>query len=121
MLKTMNNRIEFLLDREHTIGHAYFLGSFRENPTIHGLAAIFRNRIVPLLQEYFFDDYSKIRLVLGDNAKPESARFITERDPNGVFFGNPDDAVDSDRRIYRISDDAFENPDAYTGIYQMNS
>ena len=122
MLAVMNKRIEFLLDREHTIGHAYFLGDFEKNPTLFGLAEIFRKRIVPLLQEYFFDDYSKIRLVLGDNAKADTTtQFFSSEGPIGVFFGNLDEAVDSESRIYRINDDAFSNPAAYIGIYQLPS
>ena len=118
MLRAMNDRIEFLLDREHTIGHAYFLGDFKDHPTLAGLAEIFRNKIVPLLQEYFFDDYSKIRLVLGDNGKKEDAlQFFNEVKSDGVFFGNAEDAVDPDRCIYRINEAAFGNAAAYIGIY----
>ena len=118
MLRAMNDRIEFLLDREHTIGHAYFLGDFKDHPTLAGLAEIFRNKIVPLLQEYFFDDYSKIRLVLGDNGKKETAvQFFNEKKPDDVFFGNAEDAVDPDRCVYRINKEAFDNPAAYIGIY----
>ena len=117
MLQTMNDRIEFLLDREHTIGHAYFMGDFEENPTLAGLADIFRCRIIPLLQEYFFDDYAKIRLVLGDNNKPSAAQFFTEKTSDGVFFGNVEDSVDLERKIYCLNDAAFGNPDAYRMIY----
>ena len=123
MLQTMNDRIEFLLDREHTIGHAYFMGPFKDNPTLDGLAEIFRNRIVPLLQEYFFDDYSKIRLVLGDNAKPEVIQFFTdftkEKKPSDIFLGNTTDLIDEDRKIYRLNPDAFKNPASYLAIYQV--
>lgn len=122
MLRTMNERIEFLLDREHMIGHAYFMGEFAENPTMAGLAGIFRNRIVPLLQEYFFEDYGKIRLVLGDATKKEADQFVTEakgldkRLFPGVDrgFGGP---VDEDRVVYRIQQEAFLRPEAYRGIY----
>ena len=62
MLTTLNTRLETLLDREHTIGHAYFI----KCTTLADLAKIFRNKIIPLLQEYFFDDHEKIREVLGD-------------------------------------------------------
>ena len=118
MLRAMNDRIEFLLDREHAIGHAYFMGDFKANPTLAGLADIFRNKIVPLLQEYFFDDYSKIRLVLGDNGtKVSDIQFFTEKKADGVFFGNAEDAVDPDRCIYRINEAAFGNPAAYIEIY----
>lgn len=122
MLQTMNDRIEFLLDREHTIGHAYFMcEEFSNAPTLASLAGIFRNRILPLLQEYFFDDYSKIRLVLGDNNKPTTEQFFTEKASDGVFFGNVEDSVDLDRKIYRLNDAAFGNPDAYRMIYEAAS
>lgn len=67
MLNVMNKRIELLYDREHTLGHAYFM-PLKENPTIEALAGIFRSKLMPLLQEYFFDDYGKIRSVLGKAA-----------------------------------------------------
>ena len=62
MLTTLNTRIETLLDREHTIGHAYFI----KCKTLDDLAKVFRNKIIPLLQEYFFDDDERIREVLGN-------------------------------------------------------
>ena len=68
MLNTINKRIEYLYDREHTIGHAFFTG-LNEKSTVKDLANIFRKSIIPLLQEYFYEDYSKIMLVLGDDGK----------------------------------------------------
>ena len=61
-LTTLNRRIETLLDREHTIGHAYFINC----KTLADVENVFRKKIIPLLQEYFFDDYEQIREVLGD-------------------------------------------------------
>ncbi|GAB2517819.1 McrB family protein [Spirosoma aerophilum] len=63
MLRTMNERIEYLLDRDHQIGHAYLT----RVETHADLCVVFRDRIIPLLQEYFFNDWAKIQLVLGDN------------------------------------------------------
>ena len=72
----MNQKISVLYDREHTIGHAYFM-PLKNNPTVETLASIFKSAILPLLQEYFYEDYEKIRLVLGDNKKVnESEQFI---------------------------------------------
>lgn len=68
ILQTINCRIEALYDREHTIGHAYYM-PLKVKSDIDTLADIFKNKIIPLLQEYFYDDYEKIRLVLGDNQK----------------------------------------------------
>lgn len=63
LLETINNRITVLLDREHQIGHSYFL-KLKENNSVKKLAEIFRKNIIPLLQEYFFDDYTLIEKVL---------------------------------------------------------
>lgn len=62
VLKIINKRIELLIDRDHTIGHSYFVGV----NTTKKLAKAFNNKIVPLLQEYFYGDYGKIGLVLGN-------------------------------------------------------
>lgn len=62
VLKVINKRIELLIDRDHTIGHSYFVGV----NTTKKLAKAFNNKIVPLLQEYFYGDYGKIGLVLGN-------------------------------------------------------
>ncbi|WP_372365074.1 AAA family ATPase [Candidatus Uabimicrobium sp. HlEnr_7] len=62
MLTYMNNRIEFLLDRDHTIGHAYFV----DVKTFEQLEQVFRNKVLPLLQEYFYNDWQKIQMILAD-------------------------------------------------------
>lgn len=61
LLTTINNRIENLLDRDHTIGHSYFM----KVKNIDDLKSTFKNNIIPLLQEYFYGDYEKIGMVLG--------------------------------------------------------
>lgn len=66
ILETMNKRIKVLLDRDHCIGHAYFTPLIEE-PSLELLMTLFEKRIIPLLQEYFFDDWTKINLVLGEN------------------------------------------------------
>jgi hypothetical protein len=63
VLKIMNKRIEYLLDRDHLIGHAFFIGVNDWD----SLCNTFRNKIIPLLQEYFYNDWEKIALVFGDN------------------------------------------------------
>ncbi|RLD41335.1 MAG: hypothetical protein DRI86_13585, partial [Bacteroidetes bacterium] len=65
ILTIINDRIEFLFDRDHTIGHSYLL----KVKTYKDLCKSFRNEIIPLLQEYFYNDWEKVQLVLGDNKK----------------------------------------------------
>lgn len=110
MLDTLNKRITVLLDREHTIGHSYLL-PLKKEPTIERLADIFESKIIPLLQEYFYDDYEKIQLVLGDNQKPDdSTRFIVKKNDAMKLFGNVDiDFPD----YYEINSSAFMRIDAY--------
>lgn len=111
MLDTLNKRITVLLDREHTIGHSYFLQPLKADPSIERLATIFENEIIPLLQEYFYDDYEKIQLVLGDNQKPDdSTRFIVKKTDAVKLFGNAD--IDLPE-YYMINSAAFREVDAY--------
>lgn len=63
IMRTINDRIEMLLDRDHLIGHSYFM-KITENDT-EALKLTFKDKIIPLLQEYFYGDYGKIGLVLG--------------------------------------------------------
>ena len=118
MLEKINERIEVLFDREHTIGHAYFI-KLKETRSIEALGNVFKNKILPLLQEYFYDDYEKIRLILGDNqVDDESCQFILESPINKKLFGsNTLDILDEAKR-YSINNAAFENTAAYIKIYQ---
>tara|TARA_R110002050_G_scaffold204522_4_gene340198 strand:+ start:126841 stop:130008 length:3168 start_codon:yes stop_codon:yes gene_type:complete len=77
VLKTINKRIEVLIDRDHTIGHSYFLNVATEQE----LANVFNNKIVPLLQEYFYGDYGKIGLVLGKG-------FVEKINNNSIEFAS---------------------------------
>lgn len=126
MLAAINQRIEALYDRDHCIGHAYFT-LLEQVPDgderLIALQQVFSNRILPLLEEYFFEDWQKIRLVLADNQKPAAVRFITEsqdqEDELARLFGD-DHGLDiyGTKRRYSVNDAAFSNPDAYIGIYQ---
>ncbi|MDR1422623.1 MAG: AAA family ATPase [Coriobacteriales bacterium] len=110
MLDTMNKRITILLDREHTIGHSYLLPLATDN-SLAKLAEIFKNRIVPLLQEYFYDDYEKIRFVLGDNQKPDdNSRFIIKITDLVSPFGDADVDVSE---YYETNEKAFGKVEAY--------
>lgn len=116
MLDKINARIEYLFDREHTIGHAFFTG-LKDDPTIDNLAGIFLKNVIPLLQEYFYEDYNKIQLVLGDNGKEnEEYKFIrdTQIVLNDLFKGNPD--LDLGETKYEINRQAFFKIQSYQEI-----
>lgn len=82
LLKKINSRIEKLLDRDHLIGHSYFLNI----SSVIDLKAIFANKIIPLLQEFFFGDYAKIGLILGNGfvqkASENSSKLFAKFDDN---------------------------------------
>ena len=110
MLKTINERIEYLYDRDHTIGHAYFINV----SDLKTLANVFKNKILPLLQEYFYDDWEKIRLVLGDS------QFIKEKKPANALFKSGTDYI-NDKILYEIDKEAFYDKQNYLKIYNSTS
>ncbi|KQN43364.1 restriction endonuclease [Pseudomonas sp. Leaf48] len=125
VLHAINQRIAALYDRDHCIGHAYFTLLAKTpdgDERLVALQQVFSTRILPLLEEYFFEDWQKIRLVLADNQKPVGAQFVVEgqdlEDDLARLFGN-DHGLDSytTKRRFTVQDAAFSNPDAYTGIY----
>lgn len=75
LLDRLNQRIEVLYDREHTLGHAFFYPAYQavkngeHAGALLALKKAFKSKVIPLLQEYFYEDWHKIRLVLGDNQK----------------------------------------------------
>lgn len=115
LLKTINKRIEVLYDREHTIGHAYFIELLKE-PTLNNLAKILKKKVIPLLQEYFYDDYEKIRFVLADNQVENTDYiFITDDKIDQDLFGGDFDV--EEKKNYTLNDNAFNEVNAYIKIY----
>ncbi len=105
ILKAINLRIEKLLDRDHAIGHSYFL-----NKTNDTIVESFYRCIIPLLQEYFFGDYGKIGLVLGDgfinsNGASEQKRVFADFEYDGK-----DDF--EERQVFHIID--YRTAQGYT-------
>ncbi|WP_259650354.1 McrB family protein [Shewanella morhuae] len=120
LLKTINQRIELLYDREHTIGHSFFL-PLRNEPTIERLERIFGLEILPLLEEYFFEDWERVGQVLGDHLKTESSlKFIEEKftDASVLTLMGSDWSQDG-IRPYQRNKAALRNPEAYKGIYEV--
>ena len=111
LLRSVNDRIAVLLDREHQIGHTYLLNL----EDVETLGDRFRKQIFPLLQEYFFDDWSKIKTVLGRS--PFVASRSVDTDLENL------DMTDEERTIFeRLSDSdpKWTSVESYRAIYETN-
>lgn len=111
MLKTMNERISWLLDAEHTLGHALFW-EVRDNPTLEQLGHIFRKKVIPLLQEYFHDDDRKVKLVLGGSPMLEQAKVRS-----GLFASEDTDQLPERYAVLAADKDLWNDAATYTAIY----
>lgn len=120
LLEAINQRIELLYDKDHCIGHAYFMPIQEiatDDEKFDALKAIFQKKIIPLLEEYFFEDWQKIHLVLADNQKPKEAQFIQLKPIITTnLFGNND--IEFNESNYSVNNQAFENVKAYHLIYK---
>ncbi len=106
----MNERIRFLLDREHQIGHTYFLGI----DDLKSLEAAFKHKIIPLLQEYFYDNWEKIDLVLNRNGFIQKIQI-----ESGLFKDS--DLIDNQTESYEllpVDDGKWRDPKQYRKIYE---
>jgi hypothetical protein len=112
LLSVMNSRLQRLTDRDHRIGHAYFI-NVTEDDVANELRAIFRNQVIPLMQEYFYGDWSRIGLVLG-------SRFVIIAVQESEFASFPSDTYSEyeDRKVYQISDSEGWEIGDFQSIYE---
>lgn len=116
LLETINRRIEALLGRDYMIGHAYFMG-LNSNSPIQELADVFQRKVIPLLQEYFFEDWEKIRMVLNHHDKTVlSLQFIKKKDLDGLFAPGVD--LPRKTQLWHVDPDVFMNAAAYQAIIE---
>lgn len=132
LLKKLNKRIVYFLGKDQSIGHSYFLGLDNSPNPKRDLLSIFWNSVIPLVEEYFYNDISKVRLVLGENNKNPEESFYTVDDESDVeqLFGNIDEDVDLDEEnssyvknevLFELSISGEEteiNPNIFTKIYE---
>lgn len=110
LLAAMNERIELLYDRDHTIGHAYFM----RVETLEDLEVTFRRRVLPLLQEYFFESWSKVRRVLRDVGDGD---FILKLVKPPVPSDGEDGLAEESSVVYKVNQGSFPVY-AYRRIYE---
>lgn len=133
LLITLNKRISALYDREHTLGHAFLIPvvekikSNDHQGALTELANCFQNKLIPLLAEYFFEDWQKIRLVLADNQKPKDLQLIQETDVDlESLFGDTEevDVMDdelNDYQLIKTNSELWRDPLTYIGIYKPSA
>lgn len=113
LLNTINQRIEILKDREHQIGHSYFMKFVdktgkEKSVSPDDLKSVFTDKIIPLLQEYFYGDYEKIQLVLGEG-------FVTGKKKDSSIFAKNEVNVDIPEMVYSIN----EKPNMEEALKQL--
>ncbi|WP_191249803.1 AAA family ATPase [Kordiimonas sediminis] len=121
MLTAMNERIEVLLGRDYMIGHSYFI-NVNDGDGLGAVSAIFANKVIPLLQEYFFEDWEHISWVLNDHRKSDDTyRFIRKVDKSGKsiaqLFGNLDGLDESQDKRWKVNKEAFGHEQSFVQIY----
>ena len=118
LLEAMNERIALLFDKDHTIGHAYFL-KLKQEPNLETLAGIFERQILPLLEEYFFEDLDRVRRVLADDSKDPDDQFYLPCFSDSMAERMVGDAEDGTpiRRSFAINHTALRSIASYVGIY----
>ncbi len=114
LLEAINRRIEVLLDRDHLIGHAYFLPI----KTIKALQLVFKNKLIPLLKEYFYGDWAKIGLVLGK----AFVQVTYTNDAHRLFADFEDDMREDydGRAVYAITNEKSWDEAAFQGVYRQS-
>ena len=114
LLAVMNERIELLLDRDHCLGHAYFMPlKAAAKPTLAQLGYIFQHQILPLLQEYFFEDWQRIAWVLNDHRKTSAEAMFLKPPQLDIKTLLGDIAVGGQRQRWSINEKAFRCIEAY--------
>jgi len=107
LLTVMNDRIEQLLDHDHCIGHAYFMGI----NDLAGLRSVFANKIIPLLREYFYGNPAKVGMVLGE-------RFVLSKTAKAPFAAGSWGADDLDKKeVFIFTDTSKLTAEDFQTIY----
>ncbi|WP_149348930.1 McrB family protein [Pedobacter sp. BS3] len=109
LLETINQRIEVLIDKDHQIGHSYFIGI----QNLDDLKLVFKDKIIPLLEEYFYGDFGKIGLVLGGN-------FIFQEENTAKFpknFTYENDFLE-DKKVFRFTSFDNWNEQTFISVYE---
>jgi len=112
LLTSLNERIEVLFDRDHRIGHAFFIGV----TSLEGLEQVFRRKVIPLLQEYFYENWSNVRRALNDYGKGD---FVIKNELKQLPADGDESFSDESRVVYTVNTATFP-VSAFQRIYGGN-
>ena len=115
LLEAINRRIRFLSDREHMIGHSYFT----KVKSFPHLQQVMRHEVLPLLQDYFYEDWSRIQRVLRDHdgTQSKSHQIVCDKqDKAKQIFGFPCPDYEAKKVYYEIVEEI--TPEAVRKIYE---
>ena len=112
LLTALNDRIEALFDRDHRIGHAFFIGV----TSVESLEQVFRRKVIPLLQEYFYENWSNVRRALNDYGTGD---FVISKKLAQLPADGQESFSDEPRIVYRVNEAPFPVT-AYQRIYGGN-
>ena len=128
LLTVMNKRIIYFLGKDQTIGHSYFIGLKNSFNPKKELLSIFLVNIIPLLEEYFYNDIPKIRLILGEGTKNSELCFYKVDDDADQLFDSVEDDFDNDvtsftknLELVKLAESSSESnisSDIFTKIYK---
>ena len=91
IFEALNEKITILLDRDHQIGHSYFMSNKVSN--LEDLKNVWFNEILPLLNEYFYNDWEKLQALLGEASKNNDS-FIVVKETKFPFYNYDNDIED---------------------------
>lgn len=111
LLDAINKRLVQLLDEDHQIGHSHFWELHQKADPLPALRGVFKDKIIPQLEEYFHRDRAKLRMVLGE-------RFVDKDEANdNLFLGDEDEAMVEPRPVYKVSKSDTWDEQAFRSIY----
>ena len=113
LLKRINDRLEFMLDRDHRIGHAYLM----EVRSIEQLRHGFGTQIIPLLQEFFFDDLSKVATVLATGSGTSVFMKRDTMDYGELFGQGRHPSVSATRSRFSVTPEQLWTEESFRALY----
>ena len=105
ILENINARIRCLLNKDNQIGHAYFIHA----SSMKDVLSVMVNKVIPLLEEYFYNDIEKIRFVLNEDKKTENTFYVKDAETEAAYnIYNKDGIDDEDKNFYCLNKDLIE-------------